>query len=304
MATTTLSPAPARAVSASRVRRRPTVTAVLTWIVAGLFAAVLLAVLASVVVTSLSTSWGGGWLPNGFTFGWFRQAWDTPGLATSIEVTFEVAIADVLIALLIGVPAGYVLARKKFPGRNAIMLFTLLPVILPPLTYAVQLAALMYRLGIGGTLLSVVLVNLVPILPLVILITVPFVEQISPDVEHAAKVFGADNLRLFSRVLVPLLTPGIVAAGLLSLVRVLGSFELTFFVSGARTQTLVVTIFGALSDPGGPPPALTAAMTVFYMAIALLGLIVSLRFANPAQTLARPNHRGSRLTAPLSHRTS
>jgi putative spermidine/putrescine transport system permease protein len=290
MTAATLAPAPTAAPPTS-TRRRPTVTAVLTWLVAGLFAATLLSVLASVIVTALSTSWGGGWLPAGFTFSWFSQAWNTPGLADSIKVTFEVAIADVAVALLIGVPAGYVLARKKFPGRNAILLFVLLPVILPSLTYAVQLAALMYRLGIGGTLLSVILVNLVPILPLVILITVPFVEQISPDVEHAAKVFGADNLRLFSRVLVPLLAPGIVAAGVLSLVRVLGSFELTFFVSGAKTQTLVVTIFGALSDPGGPPPALTAAMTVFYMAIALLGLLISLRFANPAQTLARPARR-------------
>jgi putative spermidine/putrescine transport system permease protein len=275
--------------AASRfARRRVTVTAVLTWTLAGLFAAILLAVLASVIVTALSTSWGGSWLPSGYTLSWFRQAWQTPGLANSIAVTFEVAAADVSIALLFGVPAGYVLARKRFPGRNVIMLFALLPVILPPLTYAVQIAALMYRLGIGGTLLSVVLVNLVPILPLVILITVPFVEQISPDVEHAAKVFGADNLRLFTRVLAPLLVPGIVAAGVLSLVRVLGSFELTFFVSSAQSQTLVVTIFGALSDPGGPPPALTAAMTVFYMAIALLGLVTSLWFANPAQTLAQP----------------
>ncbi|EWM10134.1 ABC transporter permease [Kutzneria sp. 744] len=290
MATTTLAPTSAPAARAPGFSR-PTVTAVLTWTVAGLFAAVLLAVLISVIVTALSTSWGGTWLPSGYTLSWFRHAWDTPGLANSIAVTFEVAIADVAIALLVGVPAGYVVARKKFPGRNAIMLFALLPVILPPLTYAVQLAALMYRLGIGGTLLSVVLVNLVPILPLVILITVPFVEQISPDVEQAAKVFGADNLRLFTRVLVPLLTPGIVAAGVLSLVRVLGSFELTFFVSGATTQTLVVTIFGALSDPGGPPAALTAAMTVFYMAIALLGLVISLRFANPAHTLAQPARR-------------
>jgi putative spermidine/putrescine transport system permease protein len=294
MGATTLAPASAPVPSGpapASARRRPTVTAVLTWIVAGLFAATLLSVLVSVIVTSLSTSWGGKWLPDGFTASWFRRAWDTPNLAQSIKVTFEVAIADVVIALLIGVPAGYVLARKEFPGRNAIMLFALLPVILPPLTYAVQLAALMYRLGISGTLLSVILVNLVPVLPLVILITVPFVEQISPDVEDAAKVFGADNLRLFSRVLVPLLTPGIVAAGVLTLVRVLGSFELTFFVSGANTQTLVVTIFGALADPGGPPPALTAAMTVFYMAIALIGLLVSLRFANPAQTLSRPGHR-------------
>lgn len=271
-------------------RPRPTVTAVVTWVVAGLFAGTLLAVLASVVVASFSTSWGGSWLPAGWTTKWFSQAWHTPGLASSIRVTFEVAVADVLLALLIGVPAGYVLARKSFPGRSAVMLFILFPAILPPLTYAVQLAALMYRLGIGGTLLSVILVNLVPVLPLVILITVPFVEQISPEVEKAAKVFGANNLQLFGRVLVPLLVPGIVAAGVLSLVRVLGSFELTFFVSSAKTQTLVVTIFGALSDPGGPPAALTAAMTVFYMAIAFVGLVISLRFSNPAQAVARPAH--------------
>ncbi len=267
---------------------RPTLTAVITWVLAGLFAATLLAVLVSVVISSLSTTWSGNWLPTGYTWSWFTQAWHQPGLATSIGVTFKVALADVLLALVIGVPAGYILARKKFPGRSAIMLFALFPVILPPLTYAVQLAALMYRIGLGGTLTAVILVNLVPILPLVILITVPFVEQISPDVENAAKVFGADNLRLFTRVLVPLLTPGIVAAGVLSLVRVLGSFELTFFVSSARTQTLVVAIFGAMSDPGGPPAALTAAMTVFYMAIAVLGLAISLRFSNPAQALSKP----------------
>ncbi|MEV8066827.1 ABC transporter permease subunit [Streptomyces sp. NPDC085995] len=271
-------------------RPRPTVTAVASWLVAGLFTAVLLAVLGSVLVAALGSAWGGTWLPSGWTLHWFRQAWNTPGLADSLSVTFQVAVADVLLALAIGVPAGYILARKSFPGRSAVMLFLLFPAILPPLTYAVQLAALMYRIGLGGTLTAVVLVNLVPILPLVILVTVPFVEQISPDVENAARVFGADNLRLFLRVLVPLLMPGIVAAGVLSLVRVLGSFELTFFVSSAKTQTLVVTIFGAMADPGGPPAALTAAMTVFYMAIALIGLAVSLRFSNPAQALSGRAH--------------
>jgi putative spermidine/putrescine transport system permease protein len=290
MSTTTADALASDAAPERPARPRPTVTAVVTWLVAGLFAGTLLAVLASVVVASFSSSWGGTWLPSGWTTKWFSQAWHAPGLATSIRVTFEVAVADVLLALLIGVPAGYVLARRSFPGRSAVMLFVLFPVILPPLTYAVQLAALMYRLGIGGTLPAVILVNLVPILPLVILVTVPFVEQIPPDVEKAAKVFGAGNLQLFARVLVPLLIPGIVAAGVLSLVRVLGSFELTFFVSGARTQTLVVTIFGAMSDPGGPPAALTAAMTVFYMAIALTGLVISLRFSDPAQAVARPAH--------------
>lgn len=266
--------------------RSLTTTAIITWVAAGIFIVVLLGVLGSVLVSSVAQSWGGTWWPDGLTLDWFSQAWDTPGLQRSILVTFEVGFAVVFLALAIGVPAGYVLARRKFPGRGVVMLLLLFPVILPPLTYAVQLAALMYRVGLGGTLTAVILVNLVPVLPLVVLITIPFVEQISPSVESAAKVFGANNYQLFIRVLVPLLMPAIVAAGVLSLVRVLGSFELTFFVSNARTQTLVVAIFGAMSDPGGPPASLTAAMTVFYMAIAFIGLAISLRFSNPAQALS------------------
>jgi len=146
---------------------------------------------------------------------------------------------------------------------------------------------MMYRIGLGGTLTAVVLVNIVPALPLVVLITIPFVEQVNPAVEDAARVFGAGTWQLFSRVLVPLLLPGVAAAGILTLVRVLGSFELTFFVSSADTQTLVVAIFGALSNPGGVAAGLVAAMTVYYMLVAVLGLAVSLRFANPVTAVSR-----------------
>lgn len=266
---------------------RITITRIVTWILVGVFVAFLLAVLFSVVLTAFATKWGGSWLPEGLTITWFTDALETPGLVNSIVVTFQVSFAVVAISLLAGVPAGYILARKSFPGRSVLMLVLLLPVILPSLTYAVQLAALMYRMGIGGTLLAVILVNLVPTLPLVILVTVPFVEQISPDVERAGRVFGAGPARLFAHVLVPLLMPGLVAAALLAFVRTLAAFDLTFFVSSAKSQTLVVTIFGKLSDPGGPPIMMTAAMTVFYMLFALLGLIVSARFSNPAQTLGR-----------------
>lgn len=278
---TTLRPSIARRLS------RVTVTSVITWFAGGCLALLTLAVLGSVVITSVATNWRAGWWPEAFTTRWYDQAWNNTGISQSLFVTFEVSVAVVIIALAAGVPAGYVLARKKFPGKSVVMLTMLLPIILPTMTYAVQLAAMMYRIGLGGKLAAVILVNLVPALPLVILITVPFVEQISPDVENAAKVFGANSLRLFTRVLLPLLAPGVVAAGILCLMRVLGSFELTFFVSNSRTETLVVTIFGALSDPGGVPAPLAAAMTVFYMVIAAIGLIITLRFSNPAAVLSR-----------------
>jgi len=66
----------------------------------------------------------------------------------------------------------------------------------------------------------------------------PFVEQIDPRLEAAARVFGAGTFRVFVHVLVPLLTPGILAAGLLVLVRTIAMFELTFLTAGPDSQTL------------------------------------------------------------------
>jgi putative spermidine/putrescine transport system permease protein len=279
----TAPPAPPR-------RERPTLTAVITWVAAGCFVAVILGVLASVLVQSFATTWRGGWWPDGLTASWYGRAWSSTGMSQALANTAQAGIAVVVIALLAGVPAGYLLARRAFPGRSLVMLLMLLPIILPPMTYAVQLAALMYRVGLGGSMTAVVLVNLVPTLPLVVLIMVPFVEQISPEVENAARVFGANNWRLFTRVLIPLLLPGMLAAGILVLVRTLGAFELTFFVSAADTQTLVVALFGAISDPGGVPISLTAAMAVTYMLVAVLGLAISLRFVTPSQAI-RQRHR-------------
>ncbi|HKT02142.1 MAG TPA: ABC transporter permease subunit [Rugosimonospora sp.] len=267
--------------------RRPTLTGLITWVAAGCLVVLLLALFGSVLVESLATDWRGGWWPDGLTTGWLRQAWAEDGVRTALGATLESAVAVVAVALLVGVPAGYALARRAFPGRSAVMVFLLLPVMLPPLTYATQLTALLYRIGLGGSLLGVVIANLVPAVPLVVLVIVPFVNRISTEVEAAARVLGAGRLRLFASVLAPLLRPGILAAAVLAFVRVLGSFELTFFISDEHSQTLVVALYGAAANPNGAAPPLIAAMAVYYMAVALVFLAVGLRFVDPVSMAAR-----------------
>src|SRR3546814_15711859 len=79
---------------------------------------------------------------------------------------------------------------------------------------------------------------------------VPFIEQIDPKIEAAARVFGANTPRLFWHVLLPLLLPGILAALLLVLVRTIAIFELTFLVAGPTSQTLIVALYYAVYAAG------------------------------------------------------
>ncbi len=78
----------------------------------------------------------------------------------------------------------------------------------PPITYGIPLATMLYEYGLAGRLIGVIIANLVPAFPFVIVIMVPFIEQIDPNLERAASMLGASRFHIFTRVLLPLAIPG------------------------------------------------------------------------------------------------
>ena len=257
------------------------------WTLTIVFVLNLLAMIATVVTNSFATRWLGTWLPLGLTTRWYFSAWDEFQLNDVLIVTFEMVFAVVAISGLLGVMAAYALARRDFPGKRAAMLIFLLPLLVPPITYGIPLATVLYQSGLGGTFWGVVLANLVPTVPFVVLIMIPFIEQIDPRIEAAARVFGATTPKLFMRVLLPLLLPGILAAMLLVLVRTIAMFELTFLTAGPTSQTLVVALYYAVFAAGVRAGQSIDAMAVIYMAVTLVWLLIALRFVSPTQIVAR-----------------
>jgi putative spermidine/putrescine transport system permease protein len=260
---------------------------VIVWAVVAFFLLNLAALILSVVVNSFGRNWFAGWVPKGFTTSWYSEAWREFGLGQVLLVTLEVAVAVVALALLLGVPAAYALARRDFPGRRLVTLLLFLPVVLPPITYGIPLATVLYKFHLAGTMTGVIAANLVPALPFVVLVMTPFVEQIDTNVESAARMCGAGTRQVFTRVLVPLLVPGILAAGILVLVRTVAMFELTFLVAGPDSQTLVVALYSAAFTPGIRAAQAIDAMAVLYMALSSLLLIIALVFVNPTQIVAQ-----------------
>jgi len=242
---------------------------------------------AAVAVNSIASRWLGTWLPVGYTAQWYLAAWKEFQLGEVLWATAEVVLAVVVLSIAIGVPAAYALARKEFRGKRLVMLLFILPLIIPPITYGIPMATVMYQVGLAGTLWGVILANLVPALPFVILVMTPFIEQVDPTLEKAARVFGAGTLRIFRHVLIPLLMPGILAASLLVLVRTIAMFELTFLVAGPDSQTLVVALYYAVFAAGVRAPQSVDAMAIVYMALTLVWLLIALRFVNPTQLVSR-----------------
>lgn len=264
------------------------------WTVVILFVVNLCGIIGSVVTSSFASRWLRSWFPDGYTIKWYFSAWDEFQLGDVLITTFRVVGAVVVLSGLLGVPAAYAMARREFPGKRALMLLFLLPLLVPSVTFGIPLATVLYRTGLGGTMWGVILANLVPTVPFVILIMIPFIEQIDPRIEGAARVFGAGTFRMFVFVLLPLLTPGILASLLLVLVRTIAMFELSFLTAGPTSQTLVVALYYAVFAAGVRAVQSIDAMAMVYMVTTLVWLIIALRFVNPTQMVARTKQQAGR----------
>ncbi|NLG83927.1 MAG: ABC transporter permease subunit [Firmicutes bacterium] len=240
-------------------------------------------ILGTVVFNSISKGWYSGIFPQHFTLEWYRYMANEHDLPQLLLATFTVTIVVVFVSLLIAFPTAYGLARYDFRLKGALLSALLLPMIVPPMAYGIPLATVLYRFHLATRLSGVIVANLVPIVPFMILILTPFIEQIGVNLEAAARILGASKVQTFFRVLVPLSLPGILTAGILAVVRTISMFELTFLVAGPKSQTIVVALYSDAYAAGARPPQAIDALAVVYFLIAMICLIVALKFTSPTQ---------------------
>ena len=96
-------------------------------------------------------------------------------------------------------------------------------------------------------------------------------------------MLGAKRATIFRKVLVPLTVPGILTAGILSVVKAISMFELTYLVAGGKSQTIVVALYADAYAAGARPPQAVDALAVIYFLSAILCLVIALRFVSPTQ---------------------
>jgi len=254
----------------------------------GFFAINLILLVATVVIDSFGHSWFRTLLPTGFTTDWYTALTQDHDMGTLLINTFMVAITTTALALLIGFPAAYVLARKQFRLKGVLTALLLLPMLIPSLVYGIPLATLLLSLDLGGSLIGIILINLVPIVPFVILILTPFIEQVDLSLESASRMLGAGRLRTFRKIVLPLVVPGLLTAGVLAVVRTIAAFELTYLVATTgNSQTLVTALYGDFTGAGIRAHQETSAMAVVYMVFTMAFVVVALIFVKPTQFVVR-----------------
>ncbi len=180
----------------------------------------------------------------------------------ALALSLKVAGWATAINLVLGVAAGYALARARFVGRDLLDALLTLPMVLPPTVLGYYLLVLVGRRGwLGGWLHetfgiqliftwqgAVIAASLVAF-PLVMKAARAAFEGVDTRLEQAARVLGLSEAAVFFRVTLPMAWHGILAGVLLAFARALGEFGATLMVAGSipgRTQTLSIAVFEAV----------------------------------------------------------
>jgi molybdate transport system permease protein len=192
------------------------------------------------------------------------------------------------IALIIGVPLAWVLARTTFPGQRLLRALVTLPLVLPPVVGGVALLLAFSRVGLVGRYLDSWFGLTIPFTPIAVVMAETFVampfliitvegalRSADQGFEEAAATLGASRMTVFRRVTVPLIAPSLGAGAVLCWARALGEFGATITFAGSfpgQTETMPIAVYYALEND--PNAAIALSLVLLVVSVVVL---VSLR---------------------------
>jgi molybdate transport system permease protein len=218
----------------------------------------------------------------------------SPGEAEALRLTIRVAAWNLIVGLPLAVAVAWLLARRRFPGKELLNGLVHLPLILPPVVTGYILLILFGRRGPLGELLEswfgivvafrwtgAAIAATVMAFPVMVRPIRLSIEAIDRRIEAAAGTLGASPLAVFATVTLPLALPGIVAGGILGFAKGMGEFGATItFVSNipGETRTLALAIYTLTQVSGGEAGAIR---------LTLIAIVVSLTALLAAELLGR-----------------
>ena len=166
-------------------------------------------------------------------------------ITDAFQTSIVIGLLVVVLAMLIAVPAGYVLAKYRIPFRAAILFLFLMPQAFPQQPVFVNLLFSFNKIGLTSTIQGVVLIHLLVSLVFAVWISSAAFKGIPPELEEAARSLGASRLTAFLRVTLPLAAPGLLASAVFVFLTSLDEFTGTFFIGLPFISTLPMLLYSS-----------------------------------------------------------
>jgi putative spermidine/putrescine transport system permease protein len=219
-----------------------------------------------VIVVILAFS-GDGYLhfpPNSLSLRWFARFLGDAQWERAMLSSLAIGVIACVVSTTVGFFCAYAFLRLEFRGKKLLLSLMLTPIIVPSIITAIAMYYLAGKLRLIGNLLWLGLCHAVIAMPIVLLILLPALHAVDPNLERAAQGLGSSRMRVFFRVVLPLALPGVMSAALFAFLASFDELLISLFLAGVHTQTLPVRIWNSLNLQVEPT---IAAISAFLVAV-------------------------------------
>jgi len=228
------------------------------------------------VVDSFNASrFGGAW--RGFSFKWYERLFHEPAIWAAAKNTFFIAVVVTFLSLVLGTVSALALhrfAKSRLQRFHYTLIYT--PLVVPEILMGISLLMAFVAAGVRLGMATIILAHVTFCVSYVALVVLGRLQDFDFTIVEAARDLGATGWQAARRVLLPMLAPGLAAAGLIAFTLSVDDFVITFFVAGPGSTTLPIRVYSMIKH--GATPIINALSTLL-LALTFTTVIVSQRLS-------------------------
>jgi putative spermidine/putrescine transport system permease protein len=208
--------------------------------------------------------------PAALSLNWYWKALSTGAFAKSFLLSANLALVSTFLALAIGTPAAYALARFRVPGAALAQSFLHSPLLMPSSILGIGLLQLTVAAGLSQGFWVLVMGHFIITLPYAVRTLTANFLLFDPALERAAQSLRASPAITWLRVTIPVLTPGFITAGIFCFIMSFGNITLSMFLSGGGQVTLPVQMFIYVENSNDPTLAALSSLIILLTLSAII----------------------------------
>ncbi|WP_192035325.1 ABC transporter permease [Halomonas sp. YLGW01] len=217
--------------------------------------------------------------PAGYSLRWYQDFFTSSEWLNSIKNSFIVGISSTLLATVLGTVAALGLSSRHMPARGLIMALLISPMIVPLIISAAAMFFFFSKIQLAQTYLGVILAHTALGIPFVVITVTATLSSFDTTLIRAAHSLGANPTRTFFKVVLPLVTPGVVSGALFAFITSFDEVVVVLFIAGPEQRTMPIQMWSGIREQISPTILAVATMLVL-LSMLLLATLELLRRRN------------------------
>ena len=200
-----------------------------------------------------------------FTLDWYKNLFQNTNLIEAFTNTIIIALTSTIISTILGTISAVGLHKYNFPFKNLINKLIYIPIVIPEIVLGISLLSMYTLIKLELGMWTLILSHIAFSIPYVIVSVRSTLASITPEYEEAAQDLGANSLKTFFYITLPLIKPGVISGATLALTLSLDDVVISYFTAGPGSNTLPLHIYSIIKT--GIPPDVNALSSLMLLII-------------------------------------